>query len=693
MFKDWEILKLLKPEIIKSKKGFTLVEILVVIAIISVISVVVVVVINPAEHFKSARDSQRIADLNLIDLALTELTTSVRRYDLGSSNKVYISLPDTSPDCENILNDLPLLPEGWSYGCTTAENLRKIDGSGWIPVDFTKITFGSSMSTLPVDPKNTAENELFYTYTPGSWHLTAKLESEKQSGEMEKTGNNSLRYDVGSNLALADFIGTAYDVSCNPPDTGRWTITERIVCADRTISVDELVYIQSGGELHLHNVIFNMDHSSTSQTVLRVYNGGKLYSNDTLFTSSLSGSRTHYIAVYSGGEAYFDNATLIGAPTYIRFRNYGYAEIDNSDFDYVNYFYSSSETIIRSSHIRSPYLYVESGHEMEVNDLDYTNTNLTYTFISNNGFRLASYNSHLRSLRLFNTYGKLTLNNSNIYGIHHYNYNANKGTFLNNSYSFLIAYYAYQSGQVFNLEGFNQPLSGFTGDFGESSNNSNLELSNSNISRIYLFSANGETNIKDSSIYLFYGLTNSTNELNNINVSYRFHLYSNSNNTIINSNINASRLYVYNTSQTELINSSLDSGNFRFYNGAVINSDNSTLNRIRLTSGSPQISGFVDITNFVSWASGVTLTRELPFKVSYSNLSPAGNVNVEIFDGGLLIDSGLTDSQGMVELTIEADNSVNPNKQYEVKVGGQFAQNISILESTHPEGIELVGDW
>jgi prepilin-type N-terminal cleavage/methylation domain-containing protein len=49
-----------------SKKGFTLIEILVVIGIIAVLAAVVLVAVNPSRQFKLARDSQRVSNITAI---------------------------------------------------------------------------------------------------------------------------------------------------------------------------------------------------------------------------------------------------------------------------------------------------------------------------------------------------------------------------------------------------------------------------------------------------------------------------------------------------------------------------------------------------------------------------------------------------------------------------------------------------
>lgn len=167
-------------------KAFTLLELLVVIGILAVISVTVLIVINPADLLARARDSNRISDLSTVNSAINTLVAFYSDASLGSVNTVYVSLPSNQSNCSDL--NLPSLPGAWSYHCVSLANLRKVDGNGWIPIDFTQMDSGSPISHLPVDPKNTyvqdlsQANDFFLTYAVNSskqWELNAKTESSK----------------------------------------------------------------------------------------------------------------------------------------------------------------------------------------------------------------------------------------------------------------------------------------------------------------------------------------------------------------------------------------------------------------------------------------------------------------------------------------------------------------------------------
>lgn len=172
------------PQVLNNKtlSGFTLIELLTVIGIISILAVAVVVVINPAELLKQARDSTRITDLRALDSSLNIYQVRVQQDPYyGESETVYTSIPDTSQTCDNV-QDLPDLPDGWSYNCVAENNIRNIDGTGWIPVDLTRISFGSPIPRLPLDPVNDFEQGLYYTYIAGSYAVETPLESERERG-------------------------------------------------------------------------------------------------------------------------------------------------------------------------------------------------------------------------------------------------------------------------------------------------------------------------------------------------------------------------------------------------------------------------------------------------------------------------------------------------------------------------------
>ncbi|MDD4931630.1 MAG: LamG domain-containing protein [Candidatus Colwellbacteria bacterium] len=183
-------------------KSFTLVELLIVIAILAVLAAAVVIVLNPAELLAQARDSQRVTDLRSLSDSINIWVTDNPSSPMGSSQTVYISIPDTSSTCANI-SGLPSLPVGWTYHCSLTADLKKIDGSGWMPLNFNSIFGGSPISFLPIDPTNDTSSGRFYTYTSGgSYELTALMEAEKHDASISDGGIFPSLYQVGNHIDL-----------------------------------------------------------------------------------------------------------------------------------------------------------------------------------------------------------------------------------------------------------------------------------------------------------------------------------------------------------------------------------------------------------------------------------------------------------------------------------------------------------
>ena len=179
-------------------KAFTLLELLIVIGILAILSTTVIIVINPANLLAKSRDSNRLNDLSVVNSAINTLMVFYYNTSLGSADTVYVSLSSDQSDCSDL--SLPSLPSGWSYHCVTQDNLRKVDGSGWIPIDFAHMDTGSPIAVLPIDPKNNVSNGNYYTYvTGGSWEINAIMESDEfKLRSLNDGGDSDNGFEVGS---------------------------------------------------------------------------------------------------------------------------------------------------------------------------------------------------------------------------------------------------------------------------------------------------------------------------------------------------------------------------------------------------------------------------------------------------------------------------------------------------------------
>jgi prepilin-type N-terminal cleavage/methylation domain-containing protein len=192
----------------QKQKGFTLIELLVVVSIIAILSVFVILTLNPAQMLKQARDSQRISDLGTLKSAIALYLSDVSTPSMGSANICYISsvsgVGPATAGCGGRMAAADVL-----VSSTTLANSASTTGLGWIPINFTAISFGSPLGAEPDDPVNNAT--YFYSYASNAslqFEIDAKMESTKYAAsgtsdiESIDGGSNPTVYEVGTNLTL-----------------------------------------------------------------------------------------------------------------------------------------------------------------------------------------------------------------------------------------------------------------------------------------------------------------------------------------------------------------------------------------------------------------------------------------------------------------------------------------------------------
>lgn len=198
----------------KKSKGFTLIELLVVIAIIAILAVVVILTLNPAELLRQARDSSRVSDFATLksSIGLYQADVSTTTVNIGNSATgiLYSSSILGTVTNAQFTSSTGNPNTGWGFAgaetSTLSSTVRSVNGTGWLPINFSVISSGAPIGSLPIDPVDTGALMYVWTTSGSYYKLATKTESLKYStggsGDVESTdgGNSTDTYEQGTNI-------------------------------------------------------------------------------------------------------------------------------------------------------------------------------------------------------------------------------------------------------------------------------------------------------------------------------------------------------------------------------------------------------------------------------------------------------------------------------------------------------------
>ena len=234
------------------KRGFTLLELIIVIAILAVLAVAVVIVLNPAEVLAKARDSNRLSDLSALKSAIALYLTDVSPPLLagatstvdcadGTAGKIFYSFPSDAPGKDIALPaaapamgaDAGGTMAGtglWAAQVTNA-NVNNVAGTGWVPVNLNDISPAGSppLSVMPIDPTNklaVAANTNFtvsdfvYRYSCNQTKKLFQIVGNMESATYKNTGGQDRESTDGGQVA--DLYETGTSLRIFPTASGSW---------------------------------------------------------------------------------------------------------------------------------------------------------------------------------------------------------------------------------------------------------------------------------------------------------------------------------------------------------------------------------------------------------------------------------------------------------------------------------------
>jgi len=121
------------------KRGFTLIEILVVIAIIAILSVTVFVALNPVQRFQDSRNARRVQDVNSV-------LTAVHEYIVDNDGSLPTGLTTSMAQTE--------------LGTCTAGNAACAGVTDCVDLS---TPLGTYLASMPIDPQNGSATTTGYT--------------------------------------------------------------------------------------------------------------------------------------------------------------------------------------------------------------------------------------------------------------------------------------------------------------------------------------------------------------------------------------------------------------------------------------------------------------------------------------------------------------------------------------------------